>query len=221
LTYGSDAAASHLTNAFWYLDDGDLLPFDPTAADAKIKGSITRWNRVKQSKEVELFGRIHSDICNVSQYLIPGVRLQIRFTKARSNLYLMNKDAESKVVFKFLNARLYVKRIRPNHTPPLAYNATLAKVALARYNINRVALKSLRFRGITISFHRQRHVGSHTQASPFHHGEEHGLSRLSQHEPVSISQLRSWLFRAYRERQTDAHRGLVSQHGSQEKSVMG
>jgi len=35
LTNGSDAAASHLTYAFWYLDDGDLLPCDPTAADAK------------------------------------------------------------------------------------------------------------------------------------------------------------------------------------------
>ena len=39
LTYGSDAAASHLTNAFWYLDDGDILPCDPTAADAKTKDS--------------------------------------------------------------------------------------------------------------------------------------------------------------------------------------
>jgi len=37
LTYGSDAAATHLTNAFWYLDDGDLLPCNPTAADAKKK----------------------------------------------------------------------------------------------------------------------------------------------------------------------------------------
>ena len=37
LTYGSDAAASHLTNAFRYLDDGDLLPCVPTAADAKTK----------------------------------------------------------------------------------------------------------------------------------------------------------------------------------------
>jgi len=34
LTYGSDAATSHLTNAFWYLNNGDLLPCDPTAADA-------------------------------------------------------------------------------------------------------------------------------------------------------------------------------------------
>jgi len=47
LAYGSDAAATHLTNAFWYLDDDDLLPCDPTAADAKNKEFITRWNRIK------------------------------------------------------------------------------------------------------------------------------------------------------------------------------
>jgi hypothetical protein len=56
LTYGSDAAASHLTNAFWYLDNGDMLPCDPTAADAKSKVFITRWNRIKQSKQVQLTG---------------------------------------------------------------------------------------------------------------------------------------------------------------------
>jgi hypothetical protein len=26
LTYSSDAAATHLTNAFWYIDNGDMLP---------------------------------------------------------------------------------------------------------------------------------------------------------------------------------------------------
>ena len=30
LTYGSDAAASHLTNTYWYLDNGNMLPCDPT-----------------------------------------------------------------------------------------------------------------------------------------------------------------------------------------------
>jgi hypothetical protein len=39
LIYGTDAASSHLTNVFWYLDDSDLLSCDPTAADAKIKDS--------------------------------------------------------------------------------------------------------------------------------------------------------------------------------------
>jgi len=30
LTYGRDAATSHLTNSFWYLDSGDLQVRDPT-----------------------------------------------------------------------------------------------------------------------------------------------------------------------------------------------
>ena len=54
LTYGSDAAVSHLTNGFWYLDDRDLLPCDPTVEDVKNVGFVYRWNRVKQSKEGQL-----------------------------------------------------------------------------------------------------------------------------------------------------------------------
>jgi hypothetical protein len=69
LTYDTDAAASHLTNDFWYLDNGDLLPCDPTAADAKNKGFITKWNRIKQSKEVQHYGSLQSDLRNISQYL--------------------------------------------------------------------------------------------------------------------------------------------------------
>jgi hypothetical protein len=40
LSYGSDASASLLTNAFLYLDYGDLVPCDPTAADAKTRDSL-------------------------------------------------------------------------------------------------------------------------------------------------------------------------------------
>jgi hypothetical protein len=30
LTYGSDAASSHLKNSYWYLDNGNVLTCDPT-----------------------------------------------------------------------------------------------------------------------------------------------------------------------------------------------
>ena len=73
LTNDIDPATWHLTNAFWYLDEGDLLPCDATAADAKNQHLITRWNRIKQTKEVEHCGRIHSHICNVHLHLLPGV----------------------------------------------------------------------------------------------------------------------------------------------------
>jgi len=39
LTYGSDDPTTNLTNAFWYLDNGDLLPCDHSAADSKTKSS--------------------------------------------------------------------------------------------------------------------------------------------------------------------------------------
>jgi hypothetical protein len=59
LTYGSDAAALHLTNSLWYLDRGDMLACDPTTADKKAAATnvefITRWDKIKQSKEVQLY----------------------------------------------------------------------------------------------------------------------------------------------------------------------
>jgi hypothetical protein len=44
LSYGSDAAATHLTNAFWYLDNGNTQPNDPTDTytDATNNGFIAR-----------------------------------------------------------------------------------------------------------------------------------------------------------------------------------
>jgi len=104
LTYGSDASNSHLTNAYWYLDEGDVLAGDPTSADIKNKGFPKGWNRQKLSKIIELYGRQHADICNVSQFLLSGVRMQIRSNKAKDDFYLMNANADSKATFKFLDA---------------------------------------------------------------------------------------------------------------------
>ena len=104
-----------------------MLPCDPTAqyTDARIKGFIARRNRIKESKDVEQLGRLHSDICNVPTHLLPGVRMQIKLTKAIRKFFLMNKDTYSKVIFKFLDAQLLVKRVKPNPTYLLAHNTTL------------------------------------------------------------------------------------------------
>ena len=71
LTYGCEAADSHLTNGSWYLDTGGLLPCDKNKATNT--GFIGRWTLVKQSKELQLLGMLHSDICNVIPYLLPGI----------------------------------------------------------------------------------------------------------------------------------------------------
>jgi len=68
---------------FLYLDDRNLLPCDPKAADAKNKEYITRWNKIKLSKDIQIYGGIHSNICNITLYLIPGVLMQIKLKKAK------------------------------------------------------------------------------------------------------------------------------------------
>ena len=46
--------------------------------------------------------------------LLLGVSLQIRLTKARPSFYMMSKAADSKTNFKFLEAQLFFKRIKPD-----------------------------------------------------------------------------------------------------------
>jgi hypothetical protein len=91
-----------------------------------------------------MYGRIHSDICNVPKFLLPGIKLQIKFTKAKPGFYLMNTAADSKTIFKLLDPKLFVKRIRENPQIPLAHEAIL-KPDLARYNLTRVELKTFTF----------------------------------------------------------------------------
>ena len=92
LIYGSDAANSHLTNVYLYLDEGgDVLPGNPTSDNIKNKGFVKRWERQKQSKVTELYGPLHTDICNVPQFLLSGVCVQIKLTKAKDDFYLMNQ----------------------------------------------------------------------------------------------------------------------------------
>jgi len=136
-------------NAYWYLDTGDMQPVDPSAENGTamtIKVFILIWNRISASREVELFGRLHSDICKVPLYLLPGVRLQIRLTKAGPRFYLMYKIVDSKIVLKFLDAKLLVRRVRPKSAILLAHTATLKnRESHARSNLTRVELKTFTF----------------------------------------------------------------------------
>jgi hypothetical protein len=133
-----------LTNAYWYIDGPEIVACDPTADNASKKSAVfvDRWNRMKESKEIELYFRIHADICNVPLYLLSNTKLQIKFSKARTNLFLMNKDKKSNVEFKIQGTHLHVKRIRPNPAIHDANNETLSKGILARNNFTRVELKT-------------------------------------------------------------------------------
>jgi hypothetical protein len=145
LSYGNDAAHSHITNAFWFLDTGDMSPCCPANFPAKITGFVRRWNLCKQSKEIQLCGRLYAYLCYVPRFLFPGVRMQLKLIQAKPSFYLIHKDPAHSKVFYLLNAKLYVKRVRANPALLMAQNEILKDGAFSRYNLTMVELKALTF----------------------------------------------------------------------------
>ena len=147
MTYGHDAAKTHLTTCFWYLDTGNMLAVeDPKGTvDANTNTGFTlRYQLLKDSKEVELYGKIHADIFNVSTLLIPGVQIQVKLDKAKPDFYLLSHKADAKAIFKFTDAALFVRHVKPNPSIFIAHSRALQKVN-ARYDVTKVALKTFTF----------------------------------------------------------------------------
>ena len=94
---------------------------------------------------MQLFGRFHSDLVNLTLVLLPGVNKQIRLTKARPSFYTISKAGDSKTEFKFLGAQLLIKHVKPDPVMLLAHTSTLNTGALARNNMTRVVLKMFIF----------------------------------------------------------------------------
>jgi hypothetical protein len=91
--------------------------------DETNKRFIARWNNKTAKRSIST--EYYIVTCNIPTHLLPGIRKKIKLTKAKLNFFLLNKDADLKVVFKFLEAQLLVNRIRTNPANPLEHDTTL------------------------------------------------------------------------------------------------
>jgi hypothetical protein len=145
-SYGTDAANSHLKMAFWQLDEGDMLAGDCSKpAETTNSGFCSRWNHIKESQTIEMYGRLHSDICNVPQCLLSGVKIQIKLPKAKKSFYLLSNTEDSKATFKIQECLLYAKRVRPPPSFLTGHTEDLLKGHPVRFNFTSVELKTFTF----------------------------------------------------------------------------
>jgi len=91
MTCGKDAAATHLSNAYWYLDTGDIQPREPSVktlnATTNRRFILVGTDLAREGMSSSLVDYMVKYI--VSLYLLSGISLQIRLTKARPRFYLM------------------------------------------------------------------------------------------------------------------------------------
>ena len=147
LTYGNEAAESHFTNAFWYRDKGDMGVCDPSKTEilpATNSGYLARCDRIKRGSEVEMVGRLHTDMWR-RDALPTGRQDADQIDEGKTEIYVHSATEDTTAVFKILDAQLLVKRVRPNPDYLTAHNTALQAVAIARYNMISFELKTFTF----------------------------------------------------------------------------
>jgi len=108
LSYGRAAAQTHLTSTFCYPDEGDFIAHNPSS-DTFNRGYEARWKIMYNSAWIEMYERVYPDLFNVPRLLPHGVQLQPKFTKSKTDLYVLSSKADTGAVFRFLEATLHVR----------------------------------------------------------------------------------------------------------------
>jgi hypothetical protein len=138
--YSTDAAKTHLVNSMFYLDsendDGSLKASDDN------KGFVKRASMLKNSKSVELYGRLHADLFNTSQLLLKNVSMRVKLSRSRPEFYLLSTSSNVVGKIQILDATLYMKHVELSSTQSLAIERHLSKEP-AKYHLNRVELKNV------------------------------------------------------------------------------
>nr|CAD7463335.1 unnamed protein product [Timema tahoe] len=143
--YGRDASDTHLVNGMWFLDtpaaNGEL------AASTENKGFATRLYLLKHP--VDLLGRLHADIFNISQLLLKNVSMCVKLIRNKQEFYLLT-DADNlntNVRLKILEATLFVKHVEVSPTISIAIEKTLLRKPT---DINRMDVKSVSLNNVVL-----------------------------------------------------------------------
>ena len=142
LSYGPQAKSSHLTASLYYKDDGTKMDkSDPTAdEDERNSGLARRAAFTSGSAEVDMIGRIHSDIFFQERYMLNEVNTRIRLTRSKDSFCLMAAGDQSYKV-QLTAAALFVRKVKISPSVYLAHAKTLES-GMAKYPIRRVICKT-------------------------------------------------------------------------------
>jgi hypothetical protein len=143
LSYGPAAKKSQLTACLFYKDEAGKMdkpyPLADDAAD-RNSGLATRAAFATQSREIDLMGRIHTDIFFQSRYMLNEVNVKIKLTRSRDVFCLMSTGDHAFKV-KITAAAMIIRKVKVSPSVYLAHAKTLES-GMAKHPIRRVICKA-------------------------------------------------------------------------------
>jgi hypothetical protein len=140
LSYGSEAKKSQLTCALFYKDEaGKMDSNDPSDVTAN-EGLRKRSSFTAGSKEVDLVGRLHTDIFFQSRYMLNEVNTRIKLTRSKDSFCLMTSEVDQYRI-KIVSAVMCIRKVKIASSVYLAH-AKVLETGMAKYPIKRVICKT-------------------------------------------------------------------------------
>lgn len=103
-------------------------------------GMSARKARAAESKTIDMFGKLHTDLGGCNRYIIPGVDIKIRLVPSKAAFHIIsNGDNVYKTTI--THASLFVRRVKVNPAVFLAHEKALTR-GTAKYPIKRAVLKT-------------------------------------------------------------------------------
>ena len=154
LSHGSASSKSWLQAELYEEDNPCNDNYDPTVGGAQ-PGIKKRNARIKESRTFQLIGRPHVDIFMQDKYLLPGVDIDLKFTKSPTQFHLLGGTALKRVRVEIISALLLVRSVKVNPGVSLAHIEELQKDIPAKYPLRRGIVTTFVVPAGTQSFSRE------------------------------------------------------------------
>ncbi|XP_023238249.1 uncharacterized protein LOC111637071 [Centruroides sculpturatus] len=105
LFYSKEAQETFLTSALFFKDTAQHMD----SIEANNEGMAKRFNISKQSRLIDLVGRLHIDLSHQPKLLINNVDLRIKLERSKDNFALMANNDNYKIIIK--NASLKINKV--------------------------------------------------------------------------------------------------------------
>ena len=139
LNYDRTAKKSQLTSELYYRDSSHF--FDVGELTGKNSGFKTRAAVCAKSRPLDMIGKLHCDIMNMSRYLINGVDVKFRLTRSNEVFHLFDSHENAMYKTSIEHISMFVRKIKLNPVVSLAHNKAL-ETRTAKYPLKRVSIKT-------------------------------------------------------------------------------
>ena len=139
LNYDRAAKKSQLSAELYYRDSSHF--FDDGDLNGNNSGFKVRAKACEKSRTMDMIGKLHCDVMNMSRYIINGVDIKFRLTRSNELFHLFNVNDNVAYKTTIEHISMFVRKIKLNPVVSLAHNKAL-ETRTAKYPLKRVSIKT-------------------------------------------------------------------------------